>query len=170
METAQPNNLKLRKLPKLTKKQAGFVKDYVAEGNGTKAALNNYEIESKNKIDVAKSIATENLTKPYIAEAVEIAQETLKSALEKQGITPAKIARKIDVLLEARDHLGNVDSGAVDKGLKHATNIYGVEDLNEKPKSQTTYNFIFNSETQEKIKKIDAEIKAQLINPNVKTA
>lgn len=53
--------------PKLTKKQRGFVKDYLATGNGTQAALANYET---NNIDVAKSIASENLTKPYIQQAV----------------------------------------------------------------------------------------------------
>lgn len=159
-----------KKLPKLTKKQAGFVKDYVAEENGTKAALNNYEIESKNPDNVAGVIAAENLSKPKIIEAIEIQQETLKSALQKKGITPEKIADKIDVLLEATDHLGKPDSQAIDKGLKHATNIYGVEDLNDRPKIQNTYNFIFNPENQERIKQINAEIKAQLINPNVKTA
>lgn len=154
---------KPKKLPKLTKKQAGFVEDYVATGNGTQAALKNYDIESRNPQRVAAAIATENLIKPDVALAVEIGQETLKSALQKQGVTPEKIAMKVDQLLESED------ANAIDKGLKHATNIYGVEDLDTKPKSQNTYNFIFSAETQARVKKMEEEIKSQLIKPHVQT-
>lgn len=143
------------KSPKLTKKQRGFVKDYALDENGTKAVMNNYNV--KDSI-VAKSIASENLTKPYIQEALEIEQLTLKSALKKQGVTPEKIALKIDQLLDSDD------DASVDKGLKHATNIYGVEDLDQKPKTNTTYNFIFNSEAQAEIKTMEAKIKERLIN------
>lgn len=48
---------------KLTKKEKGFVKDYLATGNGTQAALNNYDTES---INTAGVIASENLSKPKI--------------------------------------------------------------------------------------------------------
>lgn len=155
--------IKQKKLPKLTKKQRGFVEDYVLTGNGQKAALNNYDIEAKDPESVARSIASENLTKPNVALAVEIQTETLKSALQNQKVTPEKIAKKIDSLLE------NSDPNAIDKGLKHAINIYGIEDLNEKPKTNTTYNFIFNAETQEKVREIEATIKAQLIKPHVES-
>lgn len=156
---------KPKRIPRLTKKQQGFVKDYVLSGNGQTAALNNYEIEAKDKESVARSIATENLTKPYIVEAIEIKQETLKSALEKKGITPDKIADKINVLLDAEDlETGKKDYTAIDKGLKHAKEIYGIESLDDKPKSNTTYNFIFNPQTQAEIKSIEDKIKARLIN------
>ena len=56
---------------RLTKKQKGFVKDVVATDNATFAIINNYDIKSENKKDVAKSMGSENLAKPYIAEAVE---------------------------------------------------------------------------------------------------
>lgn len=161
MPTSQ--NQAQKKIPKLTKKQAGFVEDYVNTGNGTQAALKNYDIESDKPERVAAAIATENLTKPDVALAIEIKQETLKSALQKQGVTPEKIARKVDQLLESED------TNAIDKGLKHATNIYGVEDLDTKPKSANTYNFIFSAETQEKVKKIEEEIKSQLIKPHVES-
>lgn len=178
MET---NQIQMKKLPKLTKKQRGFVKDYVLSGNGQESALNNYEIKAKNKENIARAIASENLTKPNVALAIEIKQETLKSALEKKGITPEKIADKINVLLEASkpifknnnstgeiEQVGEeIDYTAIDKGLKHATAIYGVENTDDKPKSQTTYNFIFNSETQEKIKAINEAIKSKLIQGNV---
>lgn len=143
-----------QKLPKLTKKQRGFVKDYALEGNGTKAVLNNYNVTDPI---VAKSIASENLTKPYIVDSVKLEQQTLKSALQEQGITPKKIAEKVDELLN------NEDPNAIDKGLKHAKDIYGIEDT-DKPKGNTTYINIFNAETQAEIKELESKIKARLIN------
>lgn len=56
---------------KLTKKEKGFVKDYVKTGNGTLAALNNYDIQSKDPENVAAAIASENLTKPKIQKAID---------------------------------------------------------------------------------------------------
>lgn len=182
METSQ-TSVKAKKFPKLTKKQKGFVDDYVLSGNGQKAALNNYEIEAKDKENVARAIASENLTKPNVALAVEIQQQTLKSALQKQGVTPEKIAEKIDNLLEATHGVyknnnatkqvelvgEEPDYQAIDKGLKHAKDIYGVEDLDQKPKSQNTYNFIFSAETQDKVRKIEETIKAELIKPHVES-
>ena len=149
-----------KKLPKLTKKQRGFVKDYVMYENGTKAVMNNYDV--KDNI-VAKSIATENLTKPYIIEAIEIKRKTLKEALIEQGIDEKKIAQKINVLLSAKDEKANNDYTAIDKGLKHATAIYGVEQ-EPKQNNKITYNFIFNTETQNQIKLINDTIKAKLIS------
>lgn len=160
METAPQ-----RKIPKLTKKQLGFVKDYVLSGNGQQAAMNNYEIGGKDPENTARSIASENLTKPNVMLAVEIKQQSLKSALEKQGITPQKIAEKVDVLLTAVDKEGNTDYTAVDKGLKHATNIYGI--IEPEGKSGNTYNFILNPEVQSEVKKIEAILKAKLIQNHV---
>lgn len=169
----------MKKLPKLTKKQAGFVEDYVLTGNGEKAALNNYEIEGEDKGNIARSIASENLTKPNVAVAIEIQKETLKSALQKKGITPEKIADKINVLLDAEKvtrtyikgelstEVVEEDHNAIDKGLKHATNIYGIEDLDKTKPVNTTYNFIFNEQTQREIKKMENKIKERLLNGNV---
>ena len=52
---------------KLTKKQRGFVKDYVETGNGTEAALKNYDTKDPNTAGV---IASENLRKPKIQDAL----------------------------------------------------------------------------------------------------
>jgi phage terminase small subunit len=158
---------KVKKLPKLTKKQRGFVKDYLKNENGTQAALNNYDIESTNPEKVASVIAAENLAKPSIIQTIEIVRETLKSALEKEGITPDYIAKKVNVLLKAKDREGNPDINGIDKGLKHAKDIYGVEDKEEKASTTNTYNFIFNAETQAEIKEMENKIKAKLIQPNV---
>lgn len=56
--------------------------------------------------------------------------------------------------------------------LKLAAEVLGMvkrEEPDEKPKSVNTYNFIFSPETQEKVRKIEEEIKQQLIKPHVKT-
>ena len=62
----------------LTVKQKKFVKAYVAtDGNGQESAKAVYDVNSDT---VARSIASENLTKPNIKYAIE-------QALEKHGIT-----------------------------------------------------------------------------------
>lgn len=53
---------------KLSKKQKGFVKDYVKTGNGTFSALNNYDTDNPKTASV---IATENLAKPIIQKAIQ---------------------------------------------------------------------------------------------------
>jgi len=152
-----------KKLPKLSKKQSGFVNDYVLTGNGTQSALNNYDIEGKNPEKIASALAVENLGKPSIALAIEIKQQTLKSALEKKGITPEKIADKINVLLDATTGENEKpDVNAIDKGLKHAKEIYGVED-SDKPK-ENTYNFFFEPKFQQNIRNFDENLKNLILN------
>lgn len=58
----------------LTKKEQGFIKDYLESGNGTKAALNNYDTESEN---VAANIASENLRKPKIIDAIKTIADSI---------------------------------------------------------------------------------------------
>ncbi len=52
----------------LTKKQRGFIKDYLRTGNGTQSALANYDTDDKNTAHV---IASENLLKPTIQLALK---------------------------------------------------------------------------------------------------
>lgn len=56
----------------LTKKQRGFVKDYLETGIGSLAVKRNYDVKDD---DTARAIATENLTKPSIVKSI---QEALK--------------------------------------------------------------------------------------------
>lgn len=56
----------------LTPKQRGFVKDYLETGNGTQAALNNYDTEDANTAGV---IAWDNLRKPKIQAKIQDAAE-----------------------------------------------------------------------------------------------
>lgn len=53
---------------RLTKKEKGFVKDYLETGNGTQAALANYDTESEN---TAAALASVNIRKPKIQRLIE---------------------------------------------------------------------------------------------------
>lgn len=174
METTQP---KVKKV-KLTKKQKGFVKDFAIDENGTKAALNHYDIKGKNKEHIAASIASQNLTKLDIVDAIEQEKVNLKQSLLDEGINGKRIAEKINVLLNAekKTFRNNVTTGeieeigcetdyaAVDKGLKHATVIFGITPEGPTAQNNITYNFLFSPETQNKIKEINEVIKAKLIS------
>lgn len=152
-----------KKLPKLTRKQRGFVNSYVKDENGTQAVLEHYDIESSKPEKVASVIAVENLAKPSIIEAIEVKRKSLRQALIDKGITEDYLAEKVQVLLTGVDKEGNVDYTAIDKGLKHAETWYGVEDPN-KPKGNTTYNFILNQSFKDKIKPLEDELKTQFRN------
>ena len=62
----------------LSKKQKGFVKDYVRTGNGVKSALNNYDTKDYS---TAGSIAVENLQKPAIQEAIKSIADSIPDEL-----------------------------------------------------------------------------------------
>lgn len=69
---------------KLTKKEKGFVKDYLKTGNGTQAVLKNYDTKNEN---TAATIAYENLRKPKILSAVEGAfPDDELYALHREGL------------------------------------------------------------------------------------
>lgn len=57
-----------RKPRKLTPKQKEFIQRYIETGNGTQAALEVYDVNNNN---TARSIASENLTKPAIVKATQ---------------------------------------------------------------------------------------------------
>lgn len=74
----------------LTKKQKGFVKDYLETGNGTQSVLKHYNTTDENTAGV---IAVENLGKPKIrealenhAESAEIMIHTLSQNAENEGV------------------------------------------------------------------------------------
>lgn len=91
-----------------------------------------------------------------------LAELGLKEALISQGIDSHKIAEKINVLLNGVDKEGSYDYTAIDKGLKHATAIYGIT---EEPKQTTNvYNFVNNPVFLEKIKNFDNNYKNQVLH------
>lgn len=81
------------KQPKLTRKQAEFVKG-VAEGKPpTVAALAAYDTESYT---TAAVIASENINKPNVKQALDL-------AMEKLNLTPDRILKPIDDALNDDD-------------------------------------------------------------------
>lgn len=81
------------KKPKLTMKQAKFVRG-IAEGKtNTDAALEAYDTDS---YDVAKVIASENITKPNVKEAIDL-------AMVKLNLTPERALKPIDDALDSDD-------------------------------------------------------------------
>lgn len=95
---------------KLTPKQAKFVRG-IAEGKtNTQSALEAYDTES---YEVANAIAVENLQKPSIQEAVEIARVKL-------NLTPERALKPID------DALNDDDLEMRLKGSDRALKIMGI--------------------------------------------
>ena len=78
----------------LTKKERGFVIDVAEMGNATKAALNNYDIKSENKENVAGVIGFENLRKPKIQKALN--PIVVRWEKERERITEALEGRDLD--------------------------------------------------------------------------
>lgn len=76
---------------KLSKKQKGFIKDYIKTGNGVQSALKNYDTKDYK---TASAIAIDNLEKPIIQETIarygdrfsyeELAQHHKKLLNQKQ--------------------------------------------------------------------------------------
>lgn len=117
-------------MDKLTKKQQGFVKDYIATGNGTQSALNNYDIESDKPEKVASVIATENLAKPSIQNAIKSIAESIPDELiiEKH----LALLNKQEVLIKTIDGetkvipTGEIDVQAVKAGLDMTYKLRGL--------------------------------------------
>lgn len=81
-------------MDKLTKKQKGFVKDYIETGNATEAAERNYDVKNRN---VANNIGAENLAKPsvrgvIISLAERISDDKLEEVLN-EGLGAYKTTR-----------------------------------------------------------------------------
>lgn len=154
-----------QKLLKLTKQDLKFVDKVVETGKLTKSAQEAYHIDNPR---YATQKALRQVAKDSIIEAIEVKRKTLKEALIEEGITEKYLAQKVNVLLTAVDKEGNTDYTAVDKGLKHATNIYGIEDINDKPKPKdNVYNFFFEPTFQQNIRNYDENFKNQFLNNNV---
>ncbi len=154
------------KTKKLTRKQKGFVNDYVKTGNGELAALNNYEIESKDAENVARSIASENLTKPNIVKAIadrlpdELLEEKHLALLNKMEMIDVESPEGRKMKVES----DQIDSNAVAKGLDMAYKIKGAYGDSEKPKEKGTsiYNFFFNKDIQQDVRNLEEKIKGNL--------
>ena len=82
---------------RLTRKQETFVDEYVSNGeNGTQAVLKAYDVA--NSI-TAKSMASENLAKPYISEAIEARRCKVREALEMALIRTHALSAVVDAAM-----------------------------------------------------------------------
>jgi hypothetical protein len=112
---------------KLTKKQCGFVKDYLETGNGTRAALKNYDTTDEN---TAAVIASENLRNPKIASVIE---ETLSDD---------KLAKAHEELLnQARFEYFVFPTKMDDKEIAEKVAAVGVELIVIQPGEKGKYAF-----------------------------
>ena len=136
---------------KLTKKQKGFVKDYVEIGIGEIAALKNYDIQSENKGNVARSIASENLTKPNIVKT--IAEMLPDDLLAERHL---ELLNKREYVKKGKNIIDTPDTQAVGKGLEMA---YKLKGYNAPEKSEVkTLNVNIDSKTIEIAKKFEKEL------------
>ncbi len=152
------------KLPKLTRQDEKFVEKVIETGNLTLATQESYGIEDSNYAGVK---GHRLIRKDKIINAIEVKRKSLKQALLDKGINEDYLADKVNVLLNAIDDKGNEDYTAIDKGLKHATNIYGIEDPFEKGKVNNTYNFLFTKQVKDEVNQIESIIKSKLTQRNV---
>jgi len=121
------------KKPKLTRKQAQFVKG-IAEGKSqTQAALDAYDTTS---IDVAKNIGSDNLTKPNVKEAIDL-------AMVKLNLTPERVLKPID------DALNDDDVKTRLMGTDRALKLMNIGNKSE----GGTVNINFNQHIQEQREK-----------------
>lgn len=94
----------------LTKKQRGFVKDYVKTGIGSLAIKLNYDVANDN---TARTMGAENLSKPLIKAAVA------------EAIPDWLLREKHLALLNKEDSDGNIDVTAVSRGLDMGYKLKG---------------------------------------------
>lgn len=106
----------------LTKKQKGFVKEYIKTGNGRKAVLKNYDTTDDN---VAGAIASENLTKPNIQNAIkEALPDDLLAQVHIEGLRATKRSgtggMKIGIGTDGNvEDFGHTDIDEPDYAVRH---------------------------------------------------
>ncbi len=88
------------KKPRLTKKQRGFIRDYIATENGTQAALANYDTKDPKTAGV---IAVENLAKPSIKNAIADALKDEDLSAKHQQLLQATTMQKINFHIRDTD-------------------------------------------------------------------
>jgi len=94
-------------MPKgLTRKQKGFVKDYVKTDNATESAERNYDVKNRN---VANNIGAENLAKPSVIAAIAVEQKTLADRIPDDLIERVHL-EGLEAGREVSDIEGNIQT------------------------------------------------------------
>lgn len=146
----------------LTKKESGFVKDYAKSGNGTQAALNNYDINSPNKINVAKSIASELLTKPDIQQAVKSLADMIPDELLAKRHIELLNKREYRTIEGESEDIGP-ETQAVSKGVELGYKLKG----SFAPEKSVSLNITHSTENRDKMTTLGKEIAKQLLNEEI---
>lgn len=153
---------------KLTKKEKGFVKDYIKTGNGTQSALNNYDTESEN---VAGVIAYENIRKPKIQSAIQEAlPDELLAQVHLEGLSATKRSgtggMKIGIGTDGKvNDMGHTEIDEPDYAVRHKylDSAYKIKGTYAPEKSvNTNLNVEIDSKQLEIAKKYEEEIKQGL--------
>lgn len=93
MNSALAPEEKKPKQRRLSKKQKGFIKDYIKTGDATQAVLNHYD----SKPEVAHVIAYENLQKPLIIKTIqESLPDDLLAKVHIEGLEATRNGRISD--------------------------------------------------------------------------
>jgi hypothetical protein len=127
---------KPKKPRRLTHKQRVFIKEKAKGKTNTEAAMIAYNVKDST---VARSVGAENLAKPSIREALEL-------ALEKAGITVEAAVAPIQKALEYKDPDGD-ERAQLDmrlKGSDRALKLMGAHDSKE-PAGGNSFTFIGNN-------------------------
>src|SRR3990167_6506662 len=131
---------------KLTKKEKGFVKDYLDTGNGTLSAMKHYEIEAKDKENSAASIASQNLRKLKIQQALD---EHAEPAESKIFHLSQKAKSEMVSLVASKEILDRAGYKPIDKSISSALNLNVGLRISENPEIEA-----LNKEYEEKVREI----------------
>lgn len=176
-----------KKKRKLTAKQRGWVRDYLATNNASEATRRNYDVAP----GTVTSLASENLAKPSIQEAI---REAIPPDFLTQKHQELFAAKKLDYFVfpkvmeddEIVAHCASVgvtvitvrlsdkgkmafytmpDAQAIKNALEMSYKIAGafVPETGLGENSGNTYNFLFSSDTQASIKEFEDRLKAKLL-------
>ena len=155
-------------MKRLSKKQKGFVKDYVATGEGTRSALKNYDLDKNAAVNskdykIASAISTENLEKPIIQKAIAaMLPDELLTERHLELLNKREIVKMFNG--EGRI-IDQPDTQAVAKGLDMAYRIKGSY-ATENPSSPFQVNIavkIGNKEMEDLRQEYEDKLKAKLL-------
>lgn len=118
---------------KLSKKEKGFVQDYVETGNATLSAKRNFDTATDNSAGV---MGNKQLRKVKIQKAImSIAEQIPDSLLVKKHLELLNVPRKMRTYIKGdlTNEIEELDSNAVSKGLDMAYKLkssYAPEKMN----------------------------------------
>lgn len=141
---------------KFTKKQRGFVKDYLDTGVGSLAAKKNFDISKKNGLkrydDTARSIAVEYLSKPHIEQAIQNHAGDAESMVYKLS---QKAKAEVVRLNASKDILDRAGYKPIERSESKSTSVSIEARIFDNPEL-----LALDREYEEKIREIYAKGKA----------